>query len=415
MKNISNKNKIAENRYIRTVKNPGFFLTLLDTALDNLNKDLKLKEKTHFHVQIKDPIFWPENLDLFSFIDEQIISEIKNKNCYFTFDAGFEGYCPLKHNWFTIIYNATEKYNIDPSQIIFVSSNLKDNDNIKKYCKDKNRQPINVFTFPAYESGFQVNSDITSLLNTNIEQTKINFKDKYFSSLSRRNRHHRAVGTFMLCQSSFKDHGLISHDKLERNERNFLKNIDHNFSDLIANTNYTEKEIERWVISLPLIVDYADFRNLNWIFSTKFDHIHNQTIFQIVNETLVDNFNDRSLFYSEKTFRPISCFQPFVIYGQKGCNHYLKNLGYKTYEDWFDLKFDYEDDYIKRYQKLLIVVEDTCRYLKSLTRDQTIEWKFKHQDVLIHNFKTLNNRKYTFEKLEKFILELENQIVAQSK
>jgi hypothetical protein len=399
MKNATNH--INENPYIRTVFDNVIFLNLLERVIKNVDKDLKLKDKTYYHVLIKYPSFWPHNLDLFQFVDKKSIKKIKNKNCYFIFDASAEGFSPFHENWFELIYYSCEKHEIDPRQIIFVSSNLVDETNIKKYCNNLNKQPINVISIPLFEKACQTKN----LLEEHITETREKFNTKYFTSLSRLNRHHKTVGTFLLSQSNIKDQGLISHDKIDKNC--------YNFKDVYEKTQYTEKQVKRWIKSLPLIVDYTDF-NVNWACNRSFDHIHDQTIFQIVNETLVDNYNDTSLFYSEKTFRPISCFQPFLIYGQVGCNHYLKNLGYKTYENWFDLSFDYEEDYIKRYQKLLFVVEDTCKYLDTLSKDKKIEWKFKHQEILLHNVKTMNNQLYTFEKLKKFVLDLESQIVEQS-
>lgn len=395
---------ILKNNYIGTKRSSCSFIELLKTAIKNIDKDLILKNKKYYYALIKYPNHWPSKLDLFSFIDDQIISEIKNKNCYFIFDATYEGFSPFTHNWFEIFYFTCEKYNIDPSQIILASSNLKDEENIKLYAYQTNKKPINVISILFFETRCQVSGNIDKIVPKFIKKTQDSFKNKYFSSLSRMNRVHRKEATFLLCQSTVKDQGLISHNKIDKIE---LKEC---YFNIIDNTPYTHKHVKRWAKSLPLIVDYKDF-DTNWACDREFEHIHNQTIFQIVNETLSNNENNTSLFYSEKTFRPISCFQPFLIYGQVGCNHYLKNLGYKTYEDWFDLSFDYEEDDIKRYQKILLVVEDTCKYLDSLTRDQKIEWKFKNQDILIHNVKTMNTQKHTFEKLEKFVLKLESQIV----
>lgn len=395
---------ILKNNYIGSNRNDCPFLELLEPVIKNIDKDSVLKNKKYFYALIKYPDYWPLKLDLFSFIDDQIISEIKNKNCYFIFDASYEGFSPFKLNWFEIFYFICEKYDIDPSQIILASSNLKDEDNIKLYARQHNKKPINVISILLFETRCPASGDIDDIVLEIIKKTQDSFKNKYFSSLSRVNRVHRVEATFLLCQSSVKEQGLISHNKID------LKK--YNFDNIINDTPYTYKHVKRWAKSLPLIVDYTDF-DTNWANNREFEHIHNQTIFQIVNETLINNENNTSLFYSEKTFRPMSCLQPFLIYGQVGCNHYLKNLGYKTYEDWFDLSFDYEKDDVKRYQKLLLVVEDTCKYLNSLTRDQTLEWKFKNQEVLIHNIKTMNSQKYTVEKLEKFILNLESQIIAQ--
>ena len=403
MKNITKQ--ILDNPYMKVELGNVVFLNLLETTLKTINKNLKLRDKSFFHILIDYPVFWPHDLDLFDFIDKKILKKIKDKECYFIFDATAEGFSPFQENWFNIFYYTCEKHNVSPSQIILASSNLKDEDNIKKYCEQTNRLPINVISIPLFENACHIHENLEDQFLLSVNSSKEKFKNKYFSSLSRVNREHRAVGTFLLCQSSIKEKGLISHNKLK--EKNF------DFDYISSKTNYNEKDLKRWLKTLPLVVDYNDF-NINWANNRKFDHIHDQTIFQIVNETLVDNYHDSSFFYSEKTFRPISCFQPFLIYGQIGCNHYLKNLGYKTYEEWFDLSFDFEEDFIKRYQKLLLVAEDTCKYLDSMTKDQQLEWKFKNKQILIHNAWTMNNQQYTHDKIKDFVLRLENQILEQS-
>jgi len=153
---------------------------------------------------------------------------------------------------------------------------------------------------------------------------------------------------------------------------------------------------------LPLVVDHNDFNN-NWAINTPYRHIHDQTLFQIVNETLVDDKKETSLFYSEKTFRPVAFFQPMLIWGQQGCNKHLKEVGYKTYEDWFDLDFDDEPNPKERYTKLLKVVEDTCKKLDSMTQEQKVDWRFKNKEVLIHNFKIMTESSFSNEKLIKFL------------
>jgi hypothetical protein len=116
----------------------------------------------------------------------------------------------------------------------------------------------------------------------------------------------------------------------------------------------------------------------------------------------MENYNNTALFLSEKTFRPISQLQPFVIYGQQGSNMLLKELGYQLYDEWFDLEFDSEPDNILRYKKLLLTVIDTCSKLDSMSRDQQIEWRFKNSKLLLHNYQTMCEQKYSRIKLKHF-------------
>jgi len=393
---------LKPNIYIRNTANTIFLIRLFQ-AINDVIPDSVLNTKLVIASLIKYPNGWPKDLDLFKYFRKETIRQLQNKNCFFVFDATAEGFSPLYENWFDILYNSCEKYNIDPNQIIFTSSNLMDEKTLEEYCKTKNKKPINLISFPMFENSVTLNKDAELEFNLAVSNTKNSFNNKYFSSLSRLKRQHRIVSQFLLCQSKIKDQALISQDKLTERELClsplFLKYPEYNI-----------KHIEQWnKCLLPLTVDQINF-NINWAIIGTFSHIHHQTIFQLVNETLVDNLNDTSLFYSEKTFRPISCFQPFIIFGQPGCNHYLEKIGYKLYNDWFDLSFDYEENYVERFLKILKVLEETCQELDSMNREQQLSWKFKNKKTLIHNYNVMRTQEYSKEKLKKFVMILEKQI-----
>jgi hypothetical protein len=360
----------------------------------------KFKKFNFIHGLLQYP-HWTSDADLFGNISEENLIKLQNKEIFFIFDASTEGFSPVNHfPFFNVLYFNCEKYNVDPSMVIYVSSNLCDERNIIEYCKSRNKKPIHVFSFLSFE---KVVRDPTLTLPKEKEHCSTHFTDKYFSSLSRVIRYHRSIATFLLCHSDISDKALISH-------ANFGKDINvESWRETHQLTDFTVKEIRRWMKRLPLTIDKSDFKT-NWALTNDYFVIHRKTLFQIVNETLVDNQQNTSLFYSEKTFRPVACFQPFVIYGQQGCNRHLKNIGYRTYEDWFDLSFDSEPDDILRYKKLLGSVTETCKYLDSLTKDQQIEWRFKNEEILQHNFDILSTSEYSVDKLENFLKKLDEQI-----
>ena len=77
-------------------------------------------------------------------------------------------------------------------------------------------------------------------------------------------------------------------------------------------------------------------------------------------------------------------------------------LGFKTYEQYFDLSFDDEPDDVLRYKKLLTSVKDTADYLQSLSRDKQIEWRFKESELLIYNREVFIRKENTMKQLEVF-------------
>lgn len=402
-------NSLLPNNYMQACPDTIFTVLVRNTMSANYEKFAKLKNCVFVHGLLKYPE-WSPTSDIFQFIDSDSLQLIQSKKSFFIFDASTEGFSPI-HDFpfFSMLYFNCEKYNIDPKMIIYVSANLRDEENIKNYSKENNVEPIRVFSFLSFEQVLAVDDRKRNIeTQKQFQSAKSNceekFVDKFFSSLSRVNRKHRTLGTFMLCQSEIESRGLISHDRVRVRKESIPQWIAHQ-----GITDYSEKQVMRWFKSLPRIIDQTNF-NINWAINTQYNHIHDSTLFQIVNETLVIDHQRTSLFYSEKTFRPIAVFQPFVIYGQQGCNYALKDLGYQIYEEWFDLSFDLEPDPIIRYKKMLAMLVDQCKMLESLSREDQINWRFKNQEILLHNFNTMIQSQYSKDKLVNFLEKLSNEI-----
>jgi hypothetical protein len=387
------KNAFNDNQYLNNTDSSVF--TMMINEIDP-HRFLNYSKKYFIHGMIKYPL-WEPDTDIFQYLQSQYLEMLKNNLAYFIFDASTEGFSPLyREPFFDILYFNCEKYQIDIDNIIFVSANLRDDDNISRYAENKKK--IKVFCFPSFENVVKNQEYKTpeQLLIDEKQYTNELYDFKYFSSLSRVNRPYRTAATFILCQDPISQHALISHDKLDNNID--IERWKH--SNYLS--NYPSEKIQKWIDLLPLVVDRNDFNN-NWALDTPFADMHRQTIFQIVNETLVSDQNSTSLFYSEKTFRPILHFQPFVIFGQKEANHRLKDLGYKLYDDWFDLSFDFISDPIERYHELLNSIKKSCETFRNLERHEHIKWKFKNEEILLHNYKIMAEGKFSKNKLKKFL------------
>ena len=399
---IKIQDPFLENNYLGNTPNTIF--TMLINTVDP-EGTIEYSKKYFIHGLLKYPL-WEPNVDIFQFLKKEYLELLKNNEAYFIFDASTEGFSPIHGEpFFDVLYFNCEKYNVNPKNIIFVSSNLKDEENIVLYANEKNKIAIRIFCFTSFEnvvtmSANSENKTVSELLENEKLHSYSCYSSKYFSSLSRVNRPHRTAATFILCQDSIHENALISHDIFKDKIQNIGSWKQYNMI-----SQYSDSDVLAWVSKLPMIVDQADF-SMNWALDTDFTNIHRQTLFQIVNETLVDDKYNTSLFYSEKTFRPISCFQPFVIFGQPGANYHLKELGYKTYEDWFDLSFDYIKNPIERYHALLNSVKISCNNFRHLSKAEQIAWRYKNEDVLIHNYTTMINSSLTKNKLTLFLKSL---------
>lgn len=317
------------------------------------------------------PQWGNEPVDIFQYLGDKFLDSLKNNLTILIVDYTFEGFskhqCPI----IKILENNCVNYGIDPKRIFYFSGNLKDHSEI-----------INTIPMFVLDNKSCWSSRVT--VNRTLESVKVeclkNLEDKIFLSLSRRNRHHRVIGHLLLSNSPIFDYGLVSQDK--------IKNICID-KITIEKLALSEKAFKRFNKKLPLIADKNKF-NINDPFNMLSD-LHTSTVFSIVNETLADDYNDTSLFYSEKILKPIINFQPMIIFGQPGVNHELTRLGFKTYDKYFDLSFDYEPDIILRYRGILNSINKLVLDLASMSKQEKINWRFSHQALLEHNYQVFLN------------------------
>ena len=85
---------------------------------------------------------------------------------------------------------------------------------------------------------------------------------------------------------------------------------------------------------------------------------------------------------SEKILIPMKCRRPFVAVGGPSTLKYLKKLGFKTFDQWWDESYDQEQDHEKRILKIFQVID----YIDSFDIQQLKEMYLEMQDVLEHNY-----------------------------
>ena len=85
---------------------------------------------------------------------------------------------------------------------------------------------------------------------------------------------------------------------------------------------------------------------------------------------------------SEKVFQPIQFKTPFVLVAPPHSLEYLKSMGYKTFDRWWDESYDAEENHAVRIHKIYQVLN----YINDLTREQQYDMYTEMWSVLKHNF-----------------------------
>jgi len=120
--------------------------------------------------------------------------------------------------------------------------------------------------------------------------------------------------------------------------------------------------------------------------------IYNDIFIDIMTETLCERENDwresyrEGQFFTEKTTKPIIALKPFMVLASKGYLEYLKDLGFKTFDNWIDEGYDKKD-----YSRAIEIIEDNIKYINSLPIENLHKLYKEMEPVLLHNRKKLLN------------------------
>jgi len=120
--------------------------------------------------------------------------------------------------------------------------------------------------------------------------------------------------------------------------------------------------------------DYQRYFNPAW---------YNSTHFSIVVETVIDN---PEIFVTEKTFKPMAFYHPFIVMAQAGHLEYLRGQGFETYSNLFDESYDSIEDSHER----LAAVVTAIKNFSLEPYDKLTQQKINHNYQRFYNMDLVN-------------------------
>ena len=106
-------------------------------------------------------------------------------------------------------------------------------------------------------------------------------------------------------------------------------------------------------------------------------------------------FDDDIIFITEKLLKSIINYHPFISLSAPNYLKKLHELGFKTFDKWWDESYDTEIDLRKRILKIV----DTLNYINNFSDEQIIKIKEEIKPIVLHN---LNNLKKIEDKYPKY-------------
>ena len=210
--------------------------------------------------------------------------------------------------------------------------------------------------------------------NNYVKEHNLKIRDKKFTCLIRADKIWRKIYASYLYQLDLLRQGYFSYTGYKyQTSHKGLDNIEtwNNFDDTL------EQDILSFELKTPIrcdILSDTEHNNHKLINADFFTNAY----FNFVVET---HFDSNTIYLTEKTFKPILNLQPFIIIGNPGTLSFLKDLGYKTFEDVIRETYDDEDDHRERLSQLLKISCDLC----NLSDKHHIRIQQIVADVLQHN------------------------------
>ena len=297
----------------------------------------------------------------------------------------------LSDDCYNLLTSELKKFNIDERNIVFSDNNFILETEFKKHYSDSKINAI-----PHYWQLWRYVDCQTNVLTVeDLLKTKDIIRDKHFLSYNRSPHPHRCVAGLEMFRNKLYKKGIVSFpsdfDGIEDNQFSLQDGIDMFYNE----EGYDKRLINKFRKDLPWVAD------IDTIFSSEniWDSVIIQTsflktYFSFVVGSVFDSYNDNepySIFMSEKIYKPITNFHPFLYLSNMGTLKILKELGFKTFHPFIDESYDREPDKLKRLNMVMDELNRLCNM--KLSDLQELYWSISA--TLIHNQNTYYEKAFS--------------------
>jgi len=316
----------------------------------------------------------PEKQSCFAYLNEIYLKDLRKGRALLLFDQSFEGY---QTTWlWSYFHSECEKYQISPKAIIYVTGNLIADAQYEKWAKQNSiKERMSVIPYSHFEKDvFMMNSSLKNpiTLEQSIEYKKQNLeKIKSYNCLQKRLRNHRIWFYTKLYKANLLNDGLVSMNQIN----NYHVNIEGVPIDI--------DEVKESAQVLPLKI-YGKDNNIepdNYYIRRILSEVYLDSWVSVISEASFAD-NENTVFISEKTYKSIANFHPFIILGNKGSLHKLRQMGYKTFDGFIDESYDT----LSTFDRFDAIIESINK-IKSI--EDKLSWYTSMKDILIHNYQVL--------------------------
>ncbi len=346
-------------------------------------------------------------------ISNKIISDLKESKCsivFFHTDLFWNRF--NKDDW-EDFYTAAK--GIDLKRFYFLFDEQVINDDIKDIDLG-----FNVFTERSWPGIFVLGADSwataqggyqESMMKMLFNNTKGYYRQFKYCSHNNNIKDHRVELLLFLIKNDLLDGGVWSwfggNEPIDQgvNELDFTNFESAGYGKIDYSKEYGKEVVDIAHNLVPYTHDYKvdglqDYLNVIPYFNSYFN---------IVTESVwgpgYENTHPQKIHITEKVWKCIVSFQPFILISNKNNLKKLREWGFKTFHPYIDESYDELDTYKER----KVLLEKEIERLCSMTIKELDEWYWSMEDILKHNQKHyVEFMKYQYNGVTDFIFKAFN-------
>ena len=350
-------------------------------TISDLDKE-DYKDSHYFYIiSMWNGDFWERHKDIgFRCIHDRVKNDIREQKCTLIFE-----YTAEPHSWNAIdMFDKLEEWRVaekfPTNSLYFLSGNLQ----ADRVVKDRNYGYV-AKGFSTFEAPLKPATQIPEF--NPIDDANL------FLNYNRRPRVHRFLFLHNVYRDKLQNRGLYSFGGETFNDEDFyIKNgvlkyksaaNPHGRFDTICEV---DTKISELINKKELKIDGQSLVD-NLALTPYVYEDYSRTFLSVVNETNVDN---DILFLSEKIWKPILLQHPFLVIGNPYTLQALRDMGYKTFGDFWDESYDAILDFDQRIEavnKILIKLsKHSVEELKEIRKQMTDILTYNHANFKVNMY-----------------------------
>jgi hypothetical protein len=242
------------------------------------------------------------------------------------------------------------------------------------------RDKMNIFSYPTSQNSLATYFKSWKPQVPEYDTDRV--PEKLFLSWNRRFRAHRTAMAFGLDKLGLVDRSYISIGLTD--PENSAMHITHTLQDhLLHAFNITPEDKIRFVNKLPLVLDgQNDVNKMCQDFDDATRPFYQNSLISLVSET---NFSENEVSLTEKSFKPVKEKHPFITVGVNGTLKAIRDMGFKTFGEFWDESYDNIVNPVERMTTILRI----CQQISTWNNEQIIDFRRRVKPILDHNYEVL--------------------------